>query len=337
MKKKKAKVLKRILITLSMLFLAFTTTAVIYAYDRLNTIKSVEISQKDEDLGITPEPSPIVQEKINGIINIALFGIDARKNKYEASHSDSIIIATLDFKNDKVKLSSIMRDTYVKVPGHGERKITEAYAFGGPELIIKTLNTNFNLNIREYATVDFFNLEKVINTLGGMELNIKDYEVSEINKSIRESAKLQNKPPQLLKTSGLQRLNGLQAVAYCRIRYVGNGDFERTDRQRIVLNELFKKVKASGIASYPGIISEIFPMVETSLSKTELIKYGAQILTSDISNIEQQRFPIDGYCKGETINKKWVLALKPNVNTTKDQILNYIYEDIVPVPKKPLF
>lgn len=333
----KRKIFKKLLFLAFFLLLAFATAGIIYTYNSLNDIKRVKISQNDEDLGITLPPKIETPQKMNEIINIALFGIDVRKNKYEASHADSIIIATLDFKMNKIKLSSIMRDTYVKVSGHGERKITEAYAFGGPELTIKTLNENFNLDIRNYVTIDFFNLEKAIDALDGVTLEIKDYEVSEINKAITESANLQKKPPQYIKSSGTQRLNGLQAVAYCRIRNVGNGDFERTSRQRIVLNELFQKIKASGITKYPAVASEIFPMLETSLSKSDILRYGAQILTSHISNVEQQRFPLDGYCKGEIIKGKWVLVLKPDAAATKKQILDYIFEDIVPVPKKPLF
>lgn len=343
--------LKKILFFLTLLFIAFTTTAGIYTYTQLNKIKNVKISKTNEDLGIAAVPQEYSTElseeplKENykpedyskDIKSIALFGIDVGRDKYDLPHSDSIIIATIDPVHKKIKLSSIMRDTYVKINGHGRSKITDAYAFGGPQLALRTINENFGLDVRDYMTVNFFTLEKIIDILDGVTVDVKASELDELNFRIKESAQLQSKPETILKGSGVQNLNGLQAVAYCRIRKVGSGDFERTSRQRIVLNELFNKVQARGILSYPLLASEIFPMLETSLSKSDILKLGSQVLTTGISNVEQQRFPQDGYCKGEVIKGIWYLTPKPNMDKTKEQISKYIYKDIQPVPKAPLF
>jgi LCP family protein required for cell wall assembly len=321
--------------------IACTTATAIYAYNQLNKIKNVKISKNDADLGIIlpsqPEITYSTEQKSDEICSIALFGTDVGRDKFDLPHSDSIIIATLDYKHEKIKLSSIMRDTYVKVRGYGNRKICEAYAFGGPELTVRTLNENFNLNIRDYATINFFNLEKLIDVLGGVSVEVKDYELSELNYRVKEAAELQNKKPSLLQSPGSHELNGIQAVAYCRIRKVGSGDFERTDRQRKVLSELFKKIQFAGIIKYPLLSTELFPMIETSLTRNDIIRVGTRFLRCKITCIEQQRFPVDGYCKGEFINGIWYLTLKPDRAMLANQLRKFIYEDIKPEPKLPLF
>jgi LCP family protein required for cell wall assembly len=343
--------IKKLLFTLCLLFIAFAATTGIYAYSQLNKIKNVKISKTDEDLGINVQPQKIeeseiinieqpkadyiaesqVQEKYSDDIkSIALFGVDTGRNKYDVPHSDSIIIATIDPKHKKIKISSIMRDTYVSIKGHNKSKISDAYAFGGPQLALRTLNENFGLNIRDYVTVDFFTLEKTIDVLGGVTVEVKPKELKELNYRISEAASLQKKHPKLLKSSGVQNLNGIQAVAYCRIRKIGNGDFERTSRQRIVLNELIKKAQGSGVMKYHSLASEIFPLIETSLSNSDILKLGSQVMSTGISQVEQQRFPLDGYWKGETINGIWYLSPKPSINTMREQISKYIYKDVSP-------
>jgi len=332
--KKKKRYIKYILIVAAVLILIAGSISG-YTYYQLSKVNTVEISKKNEDLGI--KNPPVTEEKSEEIINIALFGVDVGRDKYDVPNSDSIMIATLDRKHNKLKLTSIMRDTYVEISGYGKTKINEAYAKGGAPLAIKTLNENFNLNIRDYVTVNFFGLEKVIDLLGGVTVEVKDYELKEINTWVREVAELQHKEPVLVQHTGVQNLTGGQAVAYCRLRHVGNGDFERTDRQRRVLNELFNKVRSVGVTKYPSIVSEILPQIETSISTTEILSLGTKVLTSKIDTIEQQRFPLDGYCKGEMINEIWYLVPKPDLTDTEKQIHDFIYEDIKPVPKEPLF
>lgn len=326
-----------------------------YLYNSLGKFNTVKLPSSNEELGIGKVVSDDSKEETienneylnggtitgyesdNSILNIALFGIDTGREKTDPPHSDSIIIATIDKQHNKIKLTSIMRDTYVNVSRHGRTKINEAYTYGGSLLAIKTLNENFGLDIKNYVTVNFFSLEKIIDVLGGVEITIKDYETDEINKWIMEVADLEGKSPPIIWEPGTYRLNGLQAVAYSRMRKVGGGDFERSERQRRVLTELFKELQSKGIYKYPTIASEVFPLIETSLTKSDIINAGAFIVSSGISNIEQQRFPLDGYCKGEIINSTWYLVPKPNLSVTSKQLRDYIYEDIKPKSKQPLF
>lgn len=332
MKKK----LKRIFLIILCAILTISILAFSYVYFKLDKVKNVKINKSNVALGInTPAKAEAKQQE--DIINIALFGVDVGRDKYDVPHSDSIIIVTLDEKNKNIKLSSIMRDTYIDVEGHNKTKINDAYFYGGPQLAIKTLNQNFNLNIKDYVTVNFFTLEKVIDALDGVDIDIKSYEVNEINIWIDEVADLENKKPVHVVKKGSQHLTGLQAVAYSRMRHVGNGDFERTERQRTVMQKLFQKVKDAGISSYPSIVDQVLPDVETSLSKLQIIELGTIILSNNLYNVEQERFPVDGYCNGETINGVWYLVPKPDINTLETQLHDYIYENKHPEKKTPLF
>lgn len=302
-----------------------------YTYYQMNQL-TMDISKTKESLGISDDTKKEIQSiqeqagiSEKGIINIALYGIDSRdKNDSSNSRSDSVIILTIDKTHNKIKLSSIMRDTYVKIDGHGKDKLTHAYAFGGPQLAIKTLNQNLGLNIEDFVTVDFFGLENIIDSMGGINLSVKQNEVNEINKFIKEVAILENKTPVLLKHSGMQHMNGMQAVAYGRIRHVGNGDYERTDRQREVLSAMFDKIKSLGPNQFIKLVPECSKYIKTSLSLTKMMSIGTEVLKNKSISIEQQRFPKNEHSKEETINKVWYLVA--DLNKTKTSLRDFIYE-----------
>ncbi|HHV39001.1 MAG TPA: LCP family protein [Tepidimicrobium sp.] len=291
-----------------------------YGYNILNRMKRTDISKDDDDLGIA-EDSPDDKE----VINIALFGLD-RRDTSSAGRSDSIMIASLDKKHRKIKLTSLMRDTYVNIPGRGMDKLNHAYAFGGPELAIKTINQNFNMNIREFATVDFFGLEQIIDIMGGVEVDVKPSEIKYINTGVKGMDRLDNSNSPLVQNAGLQSLTGRQAVAYSRIRKTGDGDYERTERQRRVLEQVLKKGMNAGITKYPKLLSAMLPYVETSLSKPEILAMGSSALTSRIRNIEQYRIPADNHLRHEMING--VFYIIPQTLEDNIALLNkFIYED----------
>lgn len=269
---------------------------------------------------IKPEPE---EPKI---INIALFGIDTGREKNEAAHSDTIMILSIDEIHKKIKISSFLRDTYVYVEGHGNTKINTAYAYGGPELAIKTINQNFDMDIEDYITVDFVGLSDIIDTLGGVEVPVKENEIKEINKYTKEIGVIKKEKPTLLKEAGIQLLDGIQATAYARIRKVGDGDFERTERQRNVLFAIFSKIKQQNITKYPAIAASLIPYVKTSMSFTEILGTGRDIIKQGIANLDWYRFPLLGYCKGEMIRKTWYLIT--DLKVTTDHLHQFIYEDV---------
>lgn len=326
---KKYRKLKIVLISALIILLFISCLAIGYFYYKTSKMKRTSISKNDSDLGISKD-----NEKYKDIVNIALFGLDSRV-KNESSRSDCIMILTIDGVHNKMKISSVMRDTYVNIDGHGKTKITEAYGYGGPQLAIKTLNENFGLNIKDFVKVDFFSLEKIIDSLGGLNINVNENELKSINESIYEASGIEKVHPEFINKPGLQLLNGLQAVAYCRVRHASGDDFMRTQRQRVVLELMLNKIKAQGSGGLMNTINVLLPYVETSINNSQLLKYCISVVSShDYSKIEQERFPVDGYCWGATIKGIWYLDT--DLNTTALQMQNYIFKDIKPVPKTPL-
>ena len=322
-----------------------------YTFYKLSEINTTTILKTDEDLGIKPkvtlkeevpikeelplkEEAPIRVVEETNIINIAFFGID-RRDVNEPSRSDSIMILSIDAANKKIKISSIMRDTYVAIKSHGDTKINHAYAYGGPQLAIRTLNENFNLDIRDYVTVDFFNLEKIIDIMGGVTIDVKQDEIRFITDYVTEVANIEKKSVSVVTKVGLQKLNGLQAVAYSRIRYTDGGDFVRTERQRTVLSAMLTKIQSLGITEFSSVVSKLLPYTETSMKSMDIIKLGTKVLTSNIMTLEQERFPVDGYCKGKMMGGVWYLVTDRGATT--EQLHKFIYEDVKPDSKAPLF
>lgn len=328
-KKRKRPIVRGVLITFLAMVVVFAASTG-FVFSKLNKVKTTKISKSNQDLGI--DTSKIQSTKPSEkITNIALFGVDTGRGVNEAAHSDSIMILSIDEKHKKFKLSSVMRDSYVDVGDHGKTKITHAYAYGGPQLAIKTLNQNFNMDIRDYITVDFAGLGDIIDAMGGLEIDVKKYEINEVNKYMREVAKIRKKKPKNITKAGLQLLDGNQAVSYARIRHVGNGDYERAERQNTVLTAMFNKVQSQGTSKYPQLISEFLPYVETSMSKTDILKTSTEVIASGISRLDWIRFPQDGYNKGKKIDGVWYLTL--DLDATTNQMHKFIYDDIKPDAK----
>ncbi|AVQ44389.1 TPA: LCP family protein [Clostridium sporogenes] len=295
----------------------------LYVYSQLDKVKKISISKNDKELKIDKK----AEEYGDDVINIAFFGLDRRK-KDEPSRSDAIMIVSLDKIHKKVKVSSIMRDSYVDIEGHEKTKLNHAYAYGGPKLAIQTINATYKLNIRDFVSVDFYGLEKIIDTVGGVEIPVRSDELKYINTYMQETAKIQGKSIQEVQNPGTQSLNGMQAVAYARIRYTSGGDYERTERQRTVLTAIMNKVKKLGPTELPKVVTALLPNVESSLSSTEIMKMGTSVFSLGVENVEQQRFPLDDYCKGKLIDGVYYLLF--DEEKTINQMHKYIFEDIKP-------
>ena len=293
----------------------------LYGNHLFNKLERVEIDK--DDIGITEEVEEKLSQYSNSIINIALFGVDAVDG--DVGRSDSIMIATIDTVHKKLKLTSIMRDSYVAIDGHGNDKLNHAYAFGGPQLAIKTLNENFDLNIEDFASVNFETLPKIIDELGGIELEIDEDELEYVNGYTAHLNSINGTSEPALESAGLQHVSGTQALAYCRIRYTSGGDYKRTERHREVLTEIFKKIETMPVTSYPSLLLEILPMVNTSLTYNEILDLGTEVLKIGDSSMELERFPRDEYCEGKMIDGIYYLTFDKEV--TVEQLHNYIFED----------
>lgn len=267
--KKKGKALKIILIIL--LFIIVIIAAVFaggywYVNDKLGKMQQVEI--KDEDLNIDEK----VEENLTGYRNIAIFGVDSRSsNLGKGNRSDCIIIASINNKTKEVKLASIYRDTYVQIQGHGLDKINHAYSYGEAPLALGTLNTNLDMNIKEFVTVNFDSVAEAVDQLGGIKMTITDAEVKYINGYIEETSNVTGKDSNKITSAGTYNLNGVQAVAYGRIRYTEGGDYKRTERMRDVIEAMLKKLQTKSISEINSMLDSVLPKIYTNIDTGSII------------------------------------------------------------------
>ncbi len=252
--------------------------------------------------------------------NIALFGVDARENTFKGCRSDSVIVLTIDKKHNKIKMTSLARDSYVKMDGHGKDKLTHAYAYGGAELAVKTINQNYNLDIQDYVTVNFFGFAEIINYLGGVTLDVDASEMDVMNTHYISYINSYGIKCDYIKKTGVQLLNGGQALAYTRNRYSPGGDIERGNRQKEVLTLVFEKVKKLGITKLPELAKIGLKNCQTSLTNSEIIDIGTWALMNS-PTVENKSLP-DEDChpksgSGAMINGVWYYIYDLDVATQK--------------------
>ncbi|MBE5805355.1 MAG: LytR family transcriptional regulator [Clostridiales bacterium] len=262
-KNKKLRIFLKIMLVLLIILVLFFSVVAWYAYNKLSKLNYVQLENIEINEGVT--------EQLKGYRNIVLFGVDARANTYDNTRSDCIIIASINQDTNEVKMTSIYRDTYVYIDGYGYDKITHAYAYGGPQLAINTINKNFDLNISEFVAVNFDAVVEIIDAVKGVNITIESEELKYINNYINGvDQQMHRKTPKVTKT-GNQTLSGVQALAYSRIRYTSGGDYKRTERMRDVLNAGFNKIKTLGIGELNRLADILLPKVYTNIKSTEVL------------------------------------------------------------------
>lgn len=295
-------VLKCILGVFCALLIVFGSGLIYIATHLLDDLTTTNITKDPTALGI--DPSVTMDDSIK---NIALFGLDQRSAySDDSTRSDVIMVLTVDNKHKKLKITSILRDSYVSIEGENSNgvhvdymdKINAAYAEGGYELAIRTLNRNFGLNIMDYVTIDFTDTAAIVDAFGGVEISLTAEEKWEMNQNlwnlsqeteglIKDSDFLADANGQVVDLAGaeysdsVEFLNGNQAVAYGRIRNIGY-DYQRVERQQIVFKALMNRVTQLSFGEYPSLISQLMPYCETSLDLTDAIGM-TPILTSDFT------------------------------------------------------
>ncbi|ERI94305.1 cell envelope-like function transcriptional attenuator common domain protein [Clostridiales bacterium oral taxon 876 str. F0540] len=324
-KKKKWKIVVVVLIILCVLA-AIPFYIITSKLGRINTTKITENSSElkiDENKFNTPDKNE------NDFINVLLLGIDSRDTSTDPGRSDSMIIATIDKKHSKIKLTSLMRDTLVDMTGHGpmeglnQDRLNHTYAYGGALLTMQTINQNFDMNLKNYVKVDFWGLEKIIDSIGGVNIDVKQDEIQYINAYMTETAKIKKESIITVKKAGMQKLNGSQAVAYSRIRYIGT-DYERTERQRKVLSEVFKNISQKNTLELYKAVDTILPYVETSFTKTELLGLASSVALNKITTVEQYRIPEDKLGFTTYVNKQYFIGWKKDETITN--LHKFIFE-----------
>lgn len=278
---------KKILISILSILILIIFSGALYMYSLSSKVERIDIDRTD-----VVDTGKEVPEEADNVITIALFGSDYSEY-YDVSSADSTMILAIDTKNNKIKLCSLMRDIYLDLPNGEKMNLNYTILDGGPSSILKAINYNFNLNIDKFVQVDLERLPKIIDALGGVEIEITEDELQYINGYIDNIDKKNGTTTEHIYNAGTQLLNGTQASAYCRIRYTAGRDFKRTERQRDVLNALFVKFKDISLTEVPSMINEILPLVTTNLTNSEIISISTKALGMGLSNIEQGRFPSD--------------------------------------------
>jgi len=307
-----SKIMKKILKILLIILIVFIVLAVILAgfiYSKLNKINYVDI--KKEDI----EVNKGIEEKLSGYRNVAIFGIDTRNNTYSESRTDCIIIASINHDTKEIKLVSVYRDTYLNIPGYGLDKVNHAYSYGGPALSMSALNTNLDLDITEFVTVNFEATKNIIDAVGGVKIKVTDAEA----KSIPD-----------ISTGGTYLLNGKQALAYGRIRKIDN-DYARTERMRTVLMAVFEKAKTMSVTQLNKAVDELLPEVYTNINAKEILALVPKIYSYSI--VQSQGWPYE--TRGITLNGVWYgppVNLEKNVSDLHKELFgeeNYVPTDKV--------
>lgn len=249
--------------------------------------------------------NPVPSDK--SITNILLLGVDSREENNLESRSDSMMILTIDQKNDTIKLTSLQRDMLVYLPGKEEpEKLNAANVLGGPKLVVRVINDTLRLDIKNYAIVNMGGMEQLIDIAGGVMIDVQKAEIPYINTNIRGENRRSSKEEQAayLENPGLQLLNGRQAVAYARVRKL-DSDYVRMERQRTVLQALFDAFRDAELIRKSQMISEGLSYIKTNLSPGQITDLGLQVIPAMRSKIEQLQLPIRGYYK-EDSRATWV-------------------------------
>lgn len=247
------------------------------------------------------------------IINILLIGQDRREGQGR-QRSDAMILCTLNTEEKTLTMTSFMRDMYVKIPGYSANRINASYELGGMQLLDATLEENFGVKVDGNVEVDFGGFIEVIDMLGGVDIELNSSEANYLNRRGNWDVNDSSAGQWSLKT-GMNHLTGEQALAYSRIRYVGNGDFERTERQRKVLNTLFEKCKDLSVLELNNLLEKLLPHLTTDMTNSQILGYAVQMfpMMSDLT-ITTQRVPADGTYSDAYISGMAVLKVDLEAN-----------------------
>ena len=260
------------------------------------------------------------------IENILLIGLDGTNDKFP-KRSDTMIILTIDKLNKSLKLTSLARDTLVKIPGIGEEKLTHAYAYGQEELLMQTINENFDLDIKDYAVVNFKSFIDIVDIIGGVDINVNEKEIHHLNEVIKECYGVNHedtKNIEYITSSGNHNLNGYQALAYARIRKLDT-IYKRDERQRLILTNIAHKLSDVSISKYLQIAKSILRHIKVNIAFNKIIDLAFiahELASYDISQLE---FPISEYREEGRIGEKGTYVVKWDKNKNIELLHQFIY------------
>lgn len=279
---------------------------------------------------VLDESIPSEDAEMEQWTHILLLGADSRSTTDNRGRTDSMVILSVNMQKSEVKMTSIMRDTWLHVDGFGYQKINAANVFGGPQLAIDTVNEHFGTNIDKYALVNMYSLANIIDSVGGVYLSVSESERKLINQQVEyDQAEFKFKDASKLKKSGSNvHLTGSQALAYARIRKL-DSDYVRTQRQRNVLIAIANELKNENLMSIFSVISTLANYVETNLSMNDMIELATMGFSIDMDSIEQLRLPADGTFESGMSKGTWSIRpnFEKNAQIWKDFILYGLPEE----------
>ncbi len=306
--------------------------AVLYVINRTELLSKVNFDEKvvEQSVNDLTEETLQTMEKYT---NIALFGLDTRQagSLGKGNRSDTIMVASINNKTKDVKIVSVYRDSYLNLANDKYRKCNEAYSIGGPDQAVAMLNMNLDLKIDYYMSVDFMAVSEVVDLMGGIDIDVDEYEIGHLNNYTVETSKVTGKKTTKLKTTGLQTLDGVQATSYCRIRYTKGDDFKRTERQREVLQTIANKAKTLSPTKLDEIVKKVFPMCATNMTVDQLLAIAADGLSYNI--VETSGFPFDLVADSVGSAGSCVIPKDMEANVAQLHELLYNEKDYTPTAK----
>ena len=251
------------------------------------------------------------------VMNVLLMGVDDYQEN-DKGRSDSMLMVSLDKRHQKLKMTSFMRDMYVRIPGYHSNKLTTAYNLGGPSLTVQTIENSFGVDIDRYVLISNDSFNKIIDRLGGVTVEISSGEAKLINAHSGEKSSKRL-------SAGMAHMTGRQAHYYARIRDIGD-DYERTARQRKVLESIINEFKTSDLMTINGILYDVLPLVTTNMTKNEILSLAANSLTFLNYPTSQNRIPVDGTFDSQLIDGVGD-SLVPDLQANYKLLVDFIYEN----------
>lgn len=333
-RKKKHPVLRNIVIFMLSAVLACSGWLMIFYYNTLdsmvyNNLGNIGVPDDSTESVLNPvDTGNDSGELLNDpmILNIMLFGSDTRSST-DSGRSDTMILLSLDNRHKKIKMTSFLRDLWVTVPGYGQDKLTHAYSYGGPSLSIKTIESNFGIKIDRYAIVDFSSFINIIDILGGIDIELSDFEIDYINMQLYDNRQSDTRYT-LTDSAGIVHLNGQQALWHARNRDSALSDFDRTDRQRQVLNVILSSIKNSSLTQLVEILSDVGPMITTNFKKSEITTLVKNALTYLKYDIEEYKLPTSDNYYNDRIDGMDVLVISDWTQARTD-LAEFVFESSV--------
>lgn len=284
-----------------------------------------EIDEMAEEIKKNPDESHKDIKTDEQDYNILIIGCDSRKAN-GSGRSDVMLILSINEKSEKIILTSLLRDIYVKVPGHDSNRLNAAYAYGGATLLIDTVESNFGIDIDAYTSMDFFTFIDIIDAIGGVVLDITKEDIPIINSYIMEINRLNgiDNEEGILVYPGTYNLNGKQVLSYVRNRYIGT-DFKRTYRQRVVVQQVFNQLKDSNIFTLKELLDTVLPQITTNLSEAKMISLLLAIPKYKDYEMEQWSIPMEGTYS--LVNTRGMAVIQIDFPKNIDELHTRVYEN----------